>query len=68
MNRPLEDSEGILKTLNENVVKLRSELKEAVMKTNQVTQNVIKNVEVNGITDVRELIEEMTEYTRLRTI
>ena len=68
MNKPNigEKAEGMLKILNENIVRLRSELKEAVMKTNQVTQNVIKNVEVNGVTDVRGLIEEMSEYTQLR--
>ncbi|MDB1923399.1 phage tail tape measure protein [Clostridium tertium] len=35
---------------------------------NKITENIIEKVDVNGITDIREIIEEITEFNEVRTI
>lgn len=51
------------------IVKL-DEVKKAIdsKELNNVINNNYGGVEVNGVTDVREIIEEISEYTEVRRI
>ena len=67
MNKPkISNQESTL--LKEISIKL-DYLKEIASKEfNKITENIIQQVDVNGVTDLRELIEELTEYTELREL
>ena len=61
-----ESSSDLLRTM---IVKL-DEVKKAIdsKELNNVINNNYGGVEVNGVTDVREIIEEISEYTEVRRI
>lgn len=68
MNKPQVNNRESTSLLKEISRKL-DYLKEIANKEfNKTTENIIQQVEVNGVTDVRELIEELTEYTELREL
>lgn len=69
MNSTSIQEKGTNKLLQNMIVKL-DELKKSIDKKNfnNVINNNFGGVEVNGVTDVRELIEELTEYTELREL
>ncbi len=55
--------------LKEIIVKL-NEIKKSIDKKdfNNITNNNFSDIEVNGVTDIRNIIEEITEYIELREI
>lgn len=56
-----------LKLLINELKQVREDIKLAIKETGN-TVNKFENVEVNGVTDLRELIEDISEYTEIRTI
>ena len=61
-----DDSSALLKEVNNNLILLRRSLDNKQF--NKVTENVIQKVDVNGVTDVRGIIEEIQDYTSARML
>lgn len=70
MSKSNNDSNGnsneLLREVNYNLFKLRESLDKKEF--NKVTEQNFGGVVVEGVTDIRDIIEEMTAYTELRTI
>lgn len=69
MDKPVSSESNSTKLFEKVIEKidlLRADLRSKEF--NKITENIIEKVDVNGVTDIRELIEEITEFKDLRTI
>lgn len=68
MNSRNSDGGSTDNLLREISIKLDYLKQIASKEFNKITENIIEKVDVHGVTDIRDIIEEITEFNELRTI